>query len=1132
MDQPLQLETTTGEKPERLSLAQLVKEAGASGTKNFSGYLEEEYNKQLQGSQKFETYDKMRKSDGQVAATLLAMTLPIRTTKWYIDPAKNEEGEIEPEDEEIAEFVRKAIFDKMEMTWDEFLEQALTCLDFGFSLFEKVYYSDGEHILIRKLAQRLATSIDRWQTLDGKPGVTQILPSSVLRDGQTLNMISIPASKLVVFTYKKEGTNYEGTSICRPMWKHWWLKDTYYKYEACKHEKQSMGMPIVYAPEGASDEDKSDIISILKNYRVSEESFMFLPSLNWKVEFMDVKSSGNSNLQESIKHHNAMISLSVLAQFLNIVESQMGSRALSEDQSDLFLLTLGGVAGIIRDNVNRYVIQELVALNFNTDRFPKLCFDPLGSVDVTALVSNLVQLSGAGMVKADDNLEKFIRQKMDLPAPIEEEVDNQEEDIQEGEQTDEGDMGMQDMPTEQVDQIDQEQTVTDLENELASLEGDGSEEEYAEVSMDYCTAVECYIEHQEFVAKGGHLDEETKKKISEALKKGGSAPEDLKKTRDQARSVADVAVQKQQKVRDDFQKSSGEVRSQIDQIRKAKSSIPKGKKGAAQRAELKKKVDALRQKINAMKSQKKAQLEPIKQGRIEALKKIKDVNAELKRRKEAVKNIVSKIREEIASGKTDLETAIQPLDTQVSSNRDKAAELRQKLSSLPKGKDGAEQRKAMQTAISGLLEENRNIASQKQGLRKTNKDVSKSKGEQIKQVKKDSGAYHEYGEEERLLFSLVDNSLIIGLQAKANPQEQAELKKKGLVFNAFESQAPRPLTFAERRVNLSRLSKALEDGQKSLEDQLAEIQGWQKEDLLKQAKKAIENNDIEAVNAISVKYKGELATALATVQKDLFEIGKETASVELGVPRPTTTQEARGMMKVQTQNLVDGASTQLEYTTKKTVLDMLRSNAGSITTATSPAIVKEVSDVLDTKIQKLNNVFQTINVTGAVNLGRSYVFDPNTEKVYAYQYSSILDSRTTDRCLSLDGRVVAPGSSAYALYTPPQHPNCRSIWVAIMQDDSFKPDITDIPKSIPATGNIDYPQDLKRPQILKNSPAVKQLQDELEERKAKLEQLKKDGSYPNRQKAHQERIDELEKSLKGKFKEVLIEQVLESIKKH
>ena len=90
------------------------------------------------------------------------------------------------------------------------------------------------------------------------------------------------------------------------------------------------------------------------------------------------------------------------------------------------------------------------------------------------------------------------------------------------------------------------------------------------------------------------------------------------------------------------------------------------------------------------------------------------MNAELKRRKEAVKNIVSKIREEIESGKTDLETALQPLDTKVSSNRDKAAELRQKLSSLPKGKDGAEQRKAMQTAISGLLEENRNIASQKQ----------------------------------------------------------------------------------------------------------------------------------------------------------------------------------------------------------------------------------------------------------------------------------------------------------------------------------------------------------------------------------------------------------------------------------
>lgn len=40
------------------------------------------------------------------------------------------------------------------------------------------------------------------------------------------------------------------------------------------------------------------------------------------------------------------------------------------------------------------------------------------------------------------------------------------------------------------------------------------------------------------------------------------------------------------------------------------------------------------------------------------------------------------------------------------------------------------------------------------------------------------------------------------------------------------------------------------------------------------------------------------------------------------------------------------------------------------------------------------------------------------------QFSAILDDVTTDRCLSLDGRIVAPGSAAFYDYSPPQHYNC------------------------------------------------------------------------------------------------------------
>lgn len=53
--------------------------------------------------------------------------------------------------------------------------------------------------------------------------------------------------------------------------------------------------------------------------------------------------------------------------------------------------------------------------------------------------------------------------------------------------------------------------------------------------------------------------------------------------------------------------------------------------------------------------------------------------------------------------------------------------------------------------------------------------------------------------------------------------------------------------------------------------------------------------------------------------------------------------------------------------------------------------------------------------------------------------------------------------------------------------------------------------------MLKNSPAVAQIKSELQERKDKLAELEKLGLFPNRQDAHKERIDQLEKSLKNVF---------------
>lgn len=410
----------------------LMNEFGASGTKKLGGFISEEYNHQLAWTQGLKKYDEMRKSDAQVFATLLAMELPIRATLWGIEPGSTEQkdGEYITTDEDylIANFIEKCIFDKMDHTFDDFLRQALTMLPFWFSLFEKVYKFEGDKIIIKKLAQRLPWSVQKWLTAEGLPWVQQTLPTP---EANGTSMPSIPNSKLIRFTYRQEGDNYQGTSVLRSSYKHWYIKDTLYKLDAVKHERQSIGIPVITMPKGGdSDKNVQEAELIAENLRSTEQTYVILPSEDWKFEFADLKAGTTSKMEESIIHHNAQISKNILAQFLELgSEGKGGSYALSEDQSDLFLLSLSALAKQLSETLNRNLIKELVDLNFTLNEkqsYPKLKFNKLGDVDYGKLANALATVTGAGIVKPDADLEDYMRVVFDLPKKIKEDQEKEE----------------------------------------------------------------------------------------------------------------------------------------------------------------------------------------------------------------------------------------------------------------------------------------------------------------------------------------------------------------------------------------------------------------------------------------------------------------------------------------------------------------------------------------------------------------------------------------------------------------------------------------------------------------------------------------------------------------------------------
>lgn len=407
-----------------LSKKTLINELGTSGTTIVNGFIEEDYRSDLQGRDGCTIYDQMRKSDAQVFATLLACELPIRSTEWGIKPGTNKNGEIDEKCKEIADFVEYNLFEALENTFDDLLREILTMLPFGFSVFEKVYGLDEQgQIILKKLWSRKQTSIHRWQTSTGSPGIVQLVPAGVddATDASKKNSnIDIPLEKLVIFSFRKEGKNYEGTSILRSAYKHWYIKDKLYKFDAVRHERQSVGIPIIYLPKSASEDDKLEAARIVRNVRSTEQTGIVMPGPKddgWLFEFADTKGDSGTDLFESIKHHNREIAKNVLAQFLELGDTTSGSRSLGEDQSKLFLLSLAAVAKQIKDTFNKNVIQELVDLNYDIGEYsyPEFEFEKLGDVDYKTLVDNVVALTWAGLVQPDEELEDYIRESLGLP---------------------------------------------------------------------------------------------------------------------------------------------------------------------------------------------------------------------------------------------------------------------------------------------------------------------------------------------------------------------------------------------------------------------------------------------------------------------------------------------------------------------------------------------------------------------------------------------------------------------------------------------------------------------------------------------------------------------------------------------
>jgi hypothetical protein len=411
-------------------LPRTMNEIGTTGARKYQGVFSEEFLKELRGAKGIETYREMAENDDVCSAILYAIETLIRQSSWRVQAAGDT-----PIDQEAAEFVESCM-DDMQDTWTDTISEILSFLTFGWSYHEIVYkrrmgntkdprtqskFSDGL-IGWAKLPIRAQETLFRWEydDNDNLRGMTQAAPP-------LYQQVTIPIEKALHFRTKSRKGNPEGRSILRGAFRPWYFKRRIQEIEGMGIERDLAGFPVLYAPEKMNIWDTSDpemqqvfarAETIVRNVRRDAAEGLVLPK-DWEFTLVSSGSRRQFDTNQIIERYDTRIAMSTMSDFLLLGHQQVGSFALSSDKTELFSMALGAYLDIICEVFNSQGIPRLMQMNadhFNgiTD-YPRLEHGDVESPDLVRLSTFIKDMTFAGTITPDEDLEDYLREVAHLP---------------------------------------------------------------------------------------------------------------------------------------------------------------------------------------------------------------------------------------------------------------------------------------------------------------------------------------------------------------------------------------------------------------------------------------------------------------------------------------------------------------------------------------------------------------------------------------------------------------------------------------------------------------------------------------------------------------------------------------------
>lgn len=401
----------------------------ASGPTRFGGIISEEFLPELRFPRAVRVYDEMRKNNPIVGGFMRAIEAAFRSTRWRSQPKDSS-----PEAIRRAEFLDQCLND-MDRPWAEVLPDILTFLPFGFAAMEMVFkerrgrhakppskYDDGR-VGFRDLVLIPHATILNWIYDPDDPneliGIRQLSTGLGAIGSGT---IEIPIEKCLLFRIRAEKDSPEGESVLRQAYRPYYFMNNLEVIEAISLERTGAGIPVVSLPQGASsirdagaESDEYAAQNLVRKIRADEQAGIVKP-YGWEFDIVTSKGLRPELFDLAINRHRSNMLISVLAAFLELGTSRVGSYAAAKAGRSHFENALEGWVLTVEDILNSKAVPLLFELNGITDGdLPLLTHTTVAGESLEVIINSIVQLHQNGLIQSSPALSQYLADLLRLP---------------------------------------------------------------------------------------------------------------------------------------------------------------------------------------------------------------------------------------------------------------------------------------------------------------------------------------------------------------------------------------------------------------------------------------------------------------------------------------------------------------------------------------------------------------------------------------------------------------------------------------------------------------------------------------------------------------------------------------------